>query len=775
MSVAEIGIPLFVVAAAGAAVVLCALFAWFGGARWGARRELTSREADREREREAWQRRALDAEQAAQSLRSREVLWKEGEGKLARLYAEASDELSTPLSVLIASLEDAISAEHLDEAARKDAERTRVIANALQRRVDDLLLRARADSAELAPVLSREDIAALVRDACSPFEGLAQRRGLRFVVETPESMWGAFDRDMVEKVVLNLVFNAFKVTPPAGTIHCSLFVDEPRAAVRIVVVDSGPGVPDERKHTLFDRRASSVGDAGLGLHLSRAFARLHGGDIFVDDAPIPPGDPRALIPGAKVGARFSVTLRIDATAREATKPAHVEGRARPSDAAKRLAALAEAELAVPALAADLDDPTGPPAPKPRVLVVEDDVEAARHLRRCLEKSFEVAVVHNGREALQQSLSAPPDLILTDVVIGEMGGEALLSALQADSELAGLPVVVLTGQQDRSLRVRMLKAGAQDFLTKPFQPEELVQRIQNQVGQKRARDILAGEVSARRTDLEGLARSVSEHRRQLEDAVGQLAIARDLAEAASRVKSNFLRMMSHEVRTPIAALDIHLGALVTHAHEQLDDDARTHVQGIGRASSRLIEIVETVVEWARIDAGRFKARASPFSLVDLAHDVAKDFAAHADLKGLTLRVLGPKDALVPLVNDRAITRLIGVNLVGNAVKYTPRGSVTVVIEQRGDLQVLRVEDTGPGIPRAHHQAVFEPFRQLDDVGHTHGTGSGLGLAIVKDLVEAIGGKIELDSDVGKGTKITVTLPMLDVNVFAVSAAAPAAAE
>ena len=355
-------------------------------------------------------------------------------------------------------------------------------------------------------------------------------------------------------------------------------------------------------------------------------------------------------------------------------------------------------------------------------------------------------------------------------MSEMGGEGLLSALQADSELVGIPVVVLTGQDDRSLRVRMLKAGAQDFLTKPFQPEELVQRIQNQIGQKRARDILAGEVSAKRTDLEGLARSVSEHRRQLEDAVAQLAIARDLAEAASRVKSNFLRMMSHEVRTPIAALDIHLGALVAHAHEQLDDDARTHVQGIGRASSRLIEIVETVVEWARIDAGRFRARAAPFSLVDLAHDVAKDFTAHAGLKGLELKVVGPNEPLSPLVNDRAIARLIGVNLVGNAVKYTPRGLVTVFIEQRGDLQVMRVEDTGPGIARAHHQAVFEPFRQLDDVGHTHGTGSGLGLAIVKDLVEAIGGKIELDSDTGKGTKITVTLPMLDVTVAAVHAAA-----
>lgn len=709
----------------------------------------------------AWRMRATDAESAASGLRSREALWKDGEGQLARLYADASTELSTPLSVLIASLEDAISADHLDEAARRDAERTRVIANALQRRVDDLLLRARADSAELLPRLTKEDVALLVRNACSPFEGLAQRRGLRFFVDTPPSVVGAIDRDMIEKVVLNLLFNAFKVTPPAGTIRCTLEVIEPDTLVRITVIDSGPGVPDERKPTLFDRRASSIGDAGLGLHLSRGFARLHGGDIVVEDAPLTgaPGAPGAAGAHAsammlKAGAKFAATFRIDGSNVADT-------RSGVSTAPQRLAALAEAELAVPVVPAsdDLDDPTGPQA-KPRVLVVEDEVDVARHLRRALEKAFEIAVVHNGREALQQALHAPPDLILTDVMLPEMDGEALLRAIQADEELGGIPVVVLTGQDDRTLRLRMLRAGAQDFLTKPYQPEELVQRLQNQIAQKRARDILAREVSARTTDLEGLARSVSEHRRQLEDAVAQLAIARDLAEAASRVKSNFLRMMSHEVRTPIAALDIHLGALVTHAHEQLDEDARTHVQGIGRASARLIEIVETVVEWARIDAGRFRARAAPFSLGDLAIDVAKDFAAHAELKGLELRVQLPAQPLSPLVNDRAITRLIGVNLVGNAVKYTPRGSVVVFVEQRGEVQVLRIEDTGPGIPKAHHQAVFEPFRQLDDVGHTHGTGSGLGLAIVKDLVEAIGGRIELDSDTGQGTKITVTLPMLD---------------
>lgn len=707
----------------------------------------------------AWRQRALEAETAAAALQSRIELWKDGEGKLARLYADASDELRTPLSVLIASLEDAIDADHLDEAARTDAARTRIIANALQRRVDDLLLRARADSGELAPRLSREDIAELVRNVCSPFEGLAQRRGLRFVVETPKTAWGALDRDMIEKVVLNLLFNAFKVTPHAGTIRCALMVEEDGSSVRIVVIDSGHGVPEARKASLFDRRTASVGDAGLGLHLSRGFAQLHGGDIVVDDA-------RAA-DGHVTGARFTVTLRLDGSGA-------IDTRGTSSDAARRLAALAEAELAVPSLEHQLPEPGS----KARVLLVEEDLEIARYLRRCLEGAFEVAIVHNGWEALQQALAAPPDLILTDV-FSEVGGDGfsadgsaaqLIGALRADDELAGIPVVVLTGRDEPTLRLRMLRLGAQDFLTKPFEPEELLQRLRNQIAQKRARDILAREVSAKSTDLEGLAHSVSEHRRQLEDAVAQLAIARDLAEAASRVKSNFLRMMSHEVRTPIAALDIHLGALVTHANEQLDADARTHVQGIGRASSRLIEIVETVVEWARIDAGRFRARAAPFSLVELAHDVVKDFAAHAELKGLELRVESPVDLLPLLVNDRAIARLIGVNLVGNAVKYTPRGSVVIHVERRGDLQVIRVEDTGPGIAKAHHQAVFEPFRQLDDVGHTHGTGSGLGLAIVRDLVEAIGGKIELESDLGKGTKLTVTLPMLEQSFVPMTAAA-----
>ncbi len=396
--------------------------------------------------------------------------------------------------------------------------------------------------------------------------------------------------------------------------------------------------------------------------------------------------------------------------------------------------------------------------RPRVLVVEDNRDLNRFLCRCLGHEFDVLSAKNGAEGLEVALRERPDCVLTDVMMPIMGGEQLVTALRSRPELEGIPVVVLTARDDDQLRIKLLKEGVQDFITKPFLTDEVLARVRNLVAAKRAADVLSEQLATKRMDLETMAREVTRHRHELQTALQQMQVARDIAERASSVKSNFLRMMSHELRTPIAAMQLQLRLMEKHGADKLEDKQREYLARISRSAQRLLDLVNTVLEYARIESGRFEARVRPFSLTKVLQEAADDFQSHADQKGIRLSVELPDD--VPeLLSDPQVVRLIAVNLIGNGVKHTEEGSVCVGGGFEDGVHTLWVKDTGPGIPREHQMEVFEPFQRFDDIRQLQGAGSGLGLAIVRDMVRAVAGEISLESEVGAGALFRVTLPML----------------
>jgi len=301
---------------------------------------------------------------------------------------------------------------------------------------------------------------------------------------------------------------------------------------------------------------------------------------------------------------------------------------------------------------------------------------------------------------------------------------------------------------------MLREGAQDYLNKPFVAEELRARARNLVSMKHAREILQRDLSTRTRDLESLAGEVAQRRRELSTALESARVARDHADRASSMKTSFLRMVSHELRTPLTSLKLNLERLTRTAPAAPQDEM---IRKISASAGRLHELIESLLEYARIEGGRLRVDVADVDAQALCADVIEELSPQAEQKGIALRLSRASSPPPPLRSDPRLLRLVVVNLVGNAVKFTHEGAVDVEVSHERGAHHIRVRDSGPGIPPQDHDRIFEPFEQMEPLPHKHTRGVGLGLSIVKEMVEALSGRIELRSAPGQGSTFTVVLP------------------
>ncbi len=243
-------------------------------------------------------------------------------------------------------------------------------------------------------------------------------------------------------------------------------------------------------------------------------------------------------------------------------------------------------------------------------------------------------------------------------------------------------------------------------------------------------------------------------------VSDLAAARRAAEASSRAKSEFLANMSHEVRTPLNGI---VGMLQLLSHTYLDAEQKEFVFTAIRSSKRLTQLLTDILEISRIEAGKLTVAVQEFHFVDLRDSVRDLFVIPAKAKGIELSF--EIDEAIPsyVVGDEGRLRQILFNLVGNATKFTTRGSVQVTarrLDSDGQMYVeFTVRDTGVGIPRERQDDIFNAFTQVDGSAVRQHGGVGLGLAIVRRLVEMMDGSIAVQSEPGQGTTMTVRVPLL----------------
>ncbi len=657
-----------------------------------------------------------------------------------QFFANVSHELRTPLALILGPAEKIRAASNLTDEQRRNLEIVSRNASVLLKHVNDLLDVAKLEAGKMEPQYADCDVARLVRLTSGNFDGLAAERNIVFTVEAPSKLGVQIDPNMMQRILLNLLSNAFKFVPVDGQIKVTL--QKKNSHFTLSVWNSGPGISVDKREIIFERfrqieggATRGIGGTGLGLSIVKEFVELHRGVVKVSDSPVG-------------GTVFTVELPMQAPAGVHVLPQESVGSSEANQQA--VAALKEVTKQVETVISK-------EAVRGTVLVIEDNPDMNRFVVETLSPHYRVLTAFNGKEGLEKTAKEKPDLVLSDVMMPIMSGDQMIVEMRKNPELENIPVILLTAKADDDLRIRMLRGGVQDYVIKPFSSDEVLARVQNLVTMKRAREVLQSELTSQIRDLEALAREVSLRRKELQRTTDELRMAKEQAERASQVKTNFLGMVTHEVRTPMTSLKLQLQMLKRGGH--LNPKQVELVDRIETSAGRSLTLTESILNFARIQSGKIVPSPTMVDLPRLVQDVVDFFQPQASEKKLHLRLLPTVERLPELRSDPMLIDVVVRNLISNAIKYTEAGSILISITHDGVSHHVSVEDTGAGIAPEHQSTIFEPFEQLTLLKTKHKPGFGLGLSIAKSSIEALGGKIELKSEVGKGSIFTAVFPQL----------------
>ncbi len=411
-------------------------------------------------------------------------------------FSNVSHEFRTPLALMLGPLEDALSEEGTRPEQRERLEVAHRNGLRLLKLVNTLLEFSRIEAGRVDASYEATDLAAYTVDLASAFRSAIEKGGLKFTVDCqPLSEPIYVDREMWEKIVLNLLSNAFKFTL-AGEITVRQQIVG--SMVELAVVDTGCGIPADQLNGVFKRfhrieRAlgRTYEGTGIGLALVHEFAKMHGGVAGVESTP-------------GRGSKFTVTIPVgkkhlpaDRICRERTLSPQTAG---------ATAIVEETQSWTPA-APDLK-PTIQDGPRSQVLLADDNADMREYLRKILAEHYEVRAVADGQAALSAALEHSFDLVLSDVMMPGMDGVALLEELRKHHKTKTVPVILLSARAGEESRVQGLVTGADDYLVKPFSRKELLARVQTHLNMAKLRDAWARELELANKELEAFSYSVS---------------------------------------------------------------------------------------------------------------------------------------------------------------------------------------------------------------------------------------------------------------------------
>ncbi|HEY0601394.1 MAG TPA: ATP-binding protein [Herpetosiphonaceae bacterium] len=637
-------------------------------------------------------------------------------------FSNVSHEFRTPLTLMLGPLEATLNAaqgslsaadrEHL-EVAYRNALRLLKLVNTL---LDFSRIEADRAQASYEPV----DLAAFTADLASLFRSAIEQAGLAFAVECPPLPEPVYvDREMWEKIVLNLLSNAFKFTQQGQITLRQQLVD---GQIELSVADTGAGIPAsdidhvfERFHRIAGAAGRSHEGSGIGLALVQELAALHGGSVRVTST-------------LGQGSSFTVSIPLG----RAHLPAE-QIRAGGNDSRAHLDAFVDEALRwLPNADRAVQPSTTPglelPAQRSRILLADDNADMREYVARLLSAHYAVVAVPDGEAALQAAREQLPDLILSDIMMPRLDGIGLLAQLRADPGTRTIPVILLSARAGDEARAAGIETGADDYLIKPFAARELLARVKTHL------------------ELVRMRREAAEER-----------ALRSAAEALVQERDQFLSLAAHELKTPLTSIRGYVDLFVRRAHQEdrlSERDERT-LEVITRQVGRLNKLIAELLDLSRIQTGQFEMARHSLDLGSLIRRVADDVRLVLTRHSLELEL--PDEPLVIYADELRLEQVLQ-NLIENAVKYSPYGGqITVSAARQQPGVCLSVRDQGIGIPEAAREQIFQRFYRAHNANQQSVNGLGIGLYVVREIVRHHSGTIDVASQEGVGSTFTVCLP------------------
>lgn len=402
-------------------------------------------------------------------------------------FANISHEFRTPLTLIQGPLQQ------LEEMVKKDGKANATVPVSLRqlqtmRRNTDRLLElvnqlldlSRLDSGKMKLQIIKGDVLQLLKSLAASFDSMAERKQIHYHIHFSEQTRIAFfDKDKLEKIFTNLLGNAFKYTPERGTVSVIVEIEDNR--IRFSVEDNGPGIAKKELDKVFDRfyRAEGAGDkgSGIGLALVKELVNLYRGQVSVSSEP------------AK-GSRFRISLPCGKDAFKEEEMVYGEWKNEESFISKNIY---DADIA---LKGDEIKPG-----LPLLLIVEDSDDLRNFIKETVQDQYNTTEAVNGKQGLEKAFAEVPDIIVSDVMMPQMDGFAMTTAIKKNELSSHIPIILLTAKAGSQHKIEGLETGADDYLTKPFDAKELLARLQNLINQRKLlRKKFAGSIRVKPSEI-----------------------------------------------------------------------------------------------------------------------------------------------------------------------------------------------------------------------------------------------------------------------------------
>ncbi|TAE58268.1 MAG: hybrid sensor histidine kinase/response regulator [Nostocales cyanobacterium] len=378
----------------------------------------------------------------------------------------------------------------------------------------------------------------------------------------------------------------------------------------------------------------------------------------------------------------------------------------------------------------------------KILLIEDNLAEARLLKEFLKqaqtKDFSLVHVQRLRDGITELSQQKYDVILLDLTLPDSQGLSSLPLLI--NHAPSTPIVVLTNINDEELAIEAVRQGAQDYLVKrQVNPNTLVRSVQYAIARKQVLEQL-------RIVNKNLENTVEERTAELEKA-----------QELYQFKSEFVSMLSHDIRNPLNTILLAAGLLQNNDEKLTQEKKLNHFKMIRSAIKNMAQLLDEVSLIGKADSGKLQSQVIPLDLEYFCNQILEDIHLTALEKHVTIEFSIDGDFDQTLWDENLIRHILE-NIVGNAIKYShPHSQVKFALTQQEKTATFKIQDWGIGISEEDQQQLFLPFHRGDNAHHIAGT--GMGLAIVKKCVDALNGEILVDSQIGVGTTLTVILPLI----------------